>query len=139
MTRPRPRRQPYTASVRLSARIACLRPEPLQHRLAAARGRRCGRRCAERGIAFVPFFAIAGGGRDDGRRAGELEPVLAVARAHRATPAQVRLAWTLAQGDHVLAIPGTSSLAHLTENVAAGALRLTDEELALLSGLRQPG
>jgi aryl-alcohol dehydrogenase-like predicted oxidoreductase len=93
------------------------------------------RACAERGIAFVPFFAIAGEGREGGRRAGEPEPVLAVARAHGATPAQVRLAWTLAQGNHVLAIPGTSSPAHLAENVAAGALRLTEEELALLGSL----
>jgi aryl-alcohol dehydrogenase-like predicted oxidoreductase len=91
--------------------------------------------CAERGIAFVPFFAIAGEGREGGRRRDEMEPVLAVARAHGATPAQVRLAWTLAQGSHVLAIPGTSSLAHLAENVAAGALRLTEEEVALLGSL----
>jgi aryl-alcohol dehydrogenase-like predicted oxidoreductase len=90
------------------------------------------RACAERGIAFVPFFAIAGEGREGGRRAGELEPVLRVARAHGATPAQVRLAWTLAQGSQVLAIPGTGNLAHLGENVAAGALRLTEEDLALL-------
>ena len=93
------------------------------------------RACAERGIAFVPFFAIAGDGREGGKQAGELEPVLAVARAHGATPAQVRLAWTLAQGHHVLAIPGTSRLTHLAENVAAGALRLTEEELALLGSL----
>ena len=93
------------------------------------------RACAERGIAFVPFFAIAGQGREGGRRAGELEPVLAVARAHGATEAQVRLAWTLAQGSHVLAIPGTGSLEHLAENVAAGALRLTEADLALLGSL----
>lgn len=93
------------------------------------------RACAERGIAFVPFFAIAGEGREGGQRAGELEPVLAVARAHGATPAQVRLAWTLAQGDHVLAIPGTGSRAHLDENVAAGALRLTREEIAILGSV----
>lgn len=84
----------------------------------------------ERGIAFVPFFAIVGEGRKGGRRTGELEPVLAVARNHGATPAQVQLTWTLAQGSHVLAIPGASSLAHLNENVAAGTLRLTEEELA---------
>jgi aryl-alcohol dehydrogenase-like predicted oxidoreductase len=93
------------------------------------------RACAERGIAFVPFFAIAGEGRDGGRQTSELEPVLAVARAHDATPAQVRLAWTLARGSHVLAIPGTSSPAHLDENVAAGALRLTEDEVALLGSL----
>ena len=90
------------------------------------------RACAEREIAFVPFFAIAGEGREGGKRDGELDAVLAVARAHGATPAQVRLAWTLAQGSHVLAIPGTGSLPHLAENIAAGALRLTGEELALL-------
>ena len=91
--------------------------------------------CAQRGIAFVPFYAIAGEGRDGGRESGELEPVLAVARAHGATSAQVRLAWTLARGSHVLAIPGTSSPAHLDENVAAGALRLTEDEVALLGSL----
>ncbi len=91
--------------------------------------------CAQRGIAFVPFYAIAGEGRDGGRQTSELEPVLAVARAHDATPAQVRLAWTLARGSHVLAIPGTSSRAHLDENVAAGALRLTEDEVALLGSL----
>jgi aryl-alcohol dehydrogenase-like predicted oxidoreductase len=91
------------------------------------------RACAQRGIAFVPFFAIAGEGREGGKRAGELQQVLAVARTHGASSAQVRLAWTLAQGSHVLAIPGTGSLAHLAENVAAGALRLTEEDLALLA------
>ncbi|MYR22964.1 aldo/keto reductase, partial [Streptomyces sp. SID6137] len=48
------------------------------------------------------------------------------------TPAQVRLAWTLHRGPHVLAIPGTTDPAHLTENIAAGALRLTADDLALL-------
>ncbi|MER7370015.1 aldo/keto reductase, partial [Nonomuraea wenchangensis] len=80
--------------------------------------------------------AIAGTGREAGAGAGagaaEDERVLGVARARGATPAQVRLAWTLAQGPHVLAIPGTGDLGHLAENVAAGALRLSAEELALL-------
>ena len=49
--------------------------------------------------------------------------------AHGAAPAQVRLAWTLQQGPHVLAIPGTSNPDHLTENVAAGALRLSPGEM----------
>jgi pyridoxine 4-dehydrogenase len=91
--------------------------------------------CAVRGIAFVPFFAIAGTGREGGKSTGEPEPVTAVARAHGATPAQVRLAWSLAQGEHVLAIPGTGRLAHLEENIAAGALRLTAEDLAALAAL----
>ena len=91
------------------------------------------RACAERGIAFVPFFAIAGDGREEGVRPAEQEPVLEVARTRGATPAQVRLAWTLARGGHVLAIPGTSQLPHLTENIAAGALRLSAADLALLA------
>jgi pyridoxine 4-dehydrogenase len=103
------------------------------------------RACAEQGIAFVPFFAIApdrrapgwasagaanGGGSGD--NGAESEQVLVVARRHGATPAQIRLAWTLHQAPNVLAIPGTGSLAHLAENVAAGALRLSAEDLSLL-------
>jgi len=61
------------------------------------------------------------------------ERVLAeIAAAHGATAAQVRLAWTLAQGPHVLAIPGTGDPAHLEENVAAGALELSEAELRSL-------
>ncbi|MFJ3249453.1 oxidoreductase [Streptomyces sp. NPDC088770] len=92
--------------------------------------------CGEEGIAFVPFFAIAGEGGSKGAADGAHdEEVTAVARAHDATPAQVRIAWTLQQGPHVLAIPGTGNPDHLVENVAAGALRLTDEEMAGLDAL----
>jgi pyridoxine 4-dehydrogenase len=82
--------------------------------------------CAELGIAFVPFFPLG---------AGDLlarPPLRAVADRHGATPAQVALAWLLAIGPHVLAIPGTSSVAHLEENLAAGGLALDDEDLAAL-------
>ncbi|MGZ2361347.1 oxidoreductase [Streptomyces sp. 372A] len=92
--------------------------------------------CGELGIAFVPFYAIAGAGREAGAVA-EHEALTDVARAHGASPAQVRLAWTLQQGPHVLAIPGTGNPAHLEDNVAAGALRLTDEEMARLTALGQ--
>lgn len=84
------------------------------------------RRCGELGIAFVSFFTLA--------RAGEDESVEAVARELEVSPAQVRIAHTLALGDHVLAIPGTGSVAHLEENVAAGSLRLSDDQLARLAG-----
>lgn len=90
------------------------------------------RACGERGIAFVPYFALAGRAREQGAAAGHSEAVRTVAAAHGATPQQVRLAWTLHQGPHVLAIPGTGSVEHLTQNVAAGALRFTPAELALL-------
>ncbi|MFC7585896.1 aldo/keto reductase [Nonomuraea antimicrobica] len=102
---------------------------------APARERELLRVCGERGIAFVPFFAIAGSGRESGAAASEHESVLAVARAHGVSPAQVRLAWTLRQGPHVLAIPGTGDLAHLAENVAAADLRLTDDETDRLQAL----
>jgi pyridoxine 4-dehydrogenase len=97
--------------------------------------------CGEQGIAFVPFFAIAGPGRHRGPTGspggaapqnGVADAVAAVARAHGVTPAQIRLAWTLHQGAHVLAIPGTGNPDHLAENVAAAAIRLTAPELASL-------
>ncbi|GIH94292.1 aldo/keto reductase [Planobispora siamensis] len=92
--------------------------------------------CGRQGVAFVPFFAIAGAGAEAGAGAADSDEVLAVARAHGVTAAQVRLAWTLQQGPHVLAIPGTGNPDHLADNVAAGALRLSPEELARLDAVR---
>lgn len=95
------------------------------------------RLCGGQGIAFVPFFAVAGDAGAQGATTAHDDAVLAAARAHDATPAQIRIAWTLHQGPHVLAIPGTGNPDHLVENVAAGAIRLTDEELATLNALHQ--
>jgi aryl-alcohol dehydrogenase-like predicted oxidoreductase len=92
--------------------------------------------CGEQGIAFVPFFTIAGQGGGAGATGAEHDEVLAIARAHGAAAAQVRLAWTLQRGEHVLVIPGTGNPDHLDANVAAAALRLTDEEVARLQSLR---
>jgi pyridoxine 4-dehydrogenase len=89
--------------------------------------------CGERGVAFVPFFAIAGDRRSAGGASDASGPLEEVARRHGATPAQVRLAWILAQGPHVLAIPGTGDPGHLEQNVAAAALRLSTEDLAQLT------
>ncbi|MCX5402839.1 aldo/keto reductase [Streptomyces sp. NBC_00335] len=89
--------------------------------------------CGEQGIAFVPFFAIAGAGKEAGGVTEEGPAVRDLARAHGVSPAQLRLAWTLSRGAHVLAIPGTGNPDHLTENVAAGALRLSAEDTALLA------
>ncbi|SNT64478.1 Aldo/keto reductase family protein [Asanoa hainanensis] len=81
-----------------------------------------------------PLIADLGGGRSAPGLGGvaSTDAVRAVARAHDATPAQVRIAWTLSRGPHVLAIPGTGNPDHLVENLAAGSLRLSDEELASL-------
>ncbi|WP_203814280.1 aldo/keto reductase [Paractinoplanes tereljensis] len=92
--------------------------------------------CGERGIAFVPFFAIAGPGKESGASAEQNAVIEAVAARHGATAHQVRLAWTLHQGEHVLAIPGTGSERHLAENVAAGAIRLTESDLSELFAVR---
>ena len=88
--------------------------------------------CEQEGIAFVPFFPLGSG--FPGMPPVLTSPgVVAVAARHGATPAQVALAWVLAQGEHVVLIPGTSSVAHLEENLAAGDLSLTDEDLAEIS------
>ncbi|MFD0275762.1 oxidoreductase [Kitasatospora sp. NPDC127111] len=85
--------------------------------------------CAGRGIGFVPFYPIGGNGIPD-------HPVLQrVADRHGATRAQVMLAWLLSAAPTVLAIPGTSSPAHLEENVAAASLRLDRADLAELDAL----
>jgi pyridoxine 4-dehydrogenase len=87
--------------------------------------------CGESGIAFVPFFAVTGA-RTHAGGVSENAAILAVARAHQATPAQIRLAWTLHRGPHVLAIPGTGDPDHLVANLAAGALQLSADDLAAL-------
>ncbi|MFD9301446.1 aldo/keto reductase [Streptomyces sp. NPDC060048] len=88
--------------------------------------------CGEQGIAFVPFYAIAGAGKEAGVVTEDGPAVRALARARGVSPAQLRLAWTLSRGPHVLAIPGTGNPDHLVENIAAGALELSAEEIALL-------
>jgi len=94
--------------------------------------------CGDLGIAFVPFFAIAGAG---GHRGPAAEPaeIADIARAHDATVAQIRLAWTLHRGRHLLAIPGTGRPDHLAENVAAGAIGFTADELARLDSVGAAG
>ncbi|HET6293500.1 MAG TPA: aldo/keto reductase [Kribbella sp.] len=89
--------------------------------------------CGERGVAYVPFFAIAGTSREGGATADHSEALQALAKSKGVTEQQLRLSWTLHQGTHVLAIPGTGNPAHLEENIAAGAINLTPEELASLS------
>ena len=94
--------------------------------------------CGDLGIAFVPFFAMAGARSQDLAKPAPEEytedaRVLKLAEAHGVSPQQIRLAWTLSQGPHVLAIPGTGDAAHLEANVAAGAINLTEEELKQLA------
>ena len=78
------------------------------------------------GFAFIPWAPVGG------HRPGAGDALATVAERHDATPIQVALAWQLARSPQMLPIPGTGSVAHLEENVAAGGLRLTDEDLAAL-------
>jgi aryl-alcohol dehydrogenase-like predicted oxidoreductase len=92
--------------------------------------------CGEQGMAFVPFFAVTAARREAGGVSAD-DVVLAVAREHDATAAQIRIAWTLSRGDHVLAIPGTGSPDHLAENLAAGDIRLSPEQVATLNAVQE--
>ncbi|GAA4950423.1 aryl-alcohol dehydrogenase-like predicted oxidoreductase [Nonomuraea thailandensis] len=84
--------------------------------------------CEQAGIAFVPFFPLGGG------RADIDDPALVkVAGRHGATAHQIALAWLLAVSPATLAIPGTGSVAHLEENLAARSIRLTEQDLADLA------
>ena len=83
--------------------------------------------CEEQGIGFIPWFPLAAG--DLAKPGG---PVAEAAEAHAATPGQVALAWLLQRSPVMLPIPGTGSVEHLRENVAAAELRLTPEEVAEL-------
>jgi aryl-alcohol dehydrogenase-like predicted oxidoreductase len=83
--------------------------------------------CEREGIAFLPWFPLGAGALPRSRE------LAGAAAAHGATAAQVAIAWLLARSPVMLPIPGTSSVAHLEENVAAAALALTADELAVLA------
>jgi pyridoxine 4-dehydrogenase len=83
--------------------------------------------CERDGLGFFPWFPLAAG---DLAKPGGI--VAEIARAHDATPGQVALAWLLQRSPVLLPIPGTGSVAHLEENVAAAGLELDEEELERL-------
>jgi aryl-alcohol dehydrogenase-like predicted oxidoreductase len=83
--------------------------------------------CEREEVGFIPWYPLA-----TGRLARPGGPLDEVAKRHDATPSQVALAWLLGHSPAMLPIPGTSSVAHLEENVAAATLELTDEEMAML-------
>lgn len=92
------------------------------------------RLCHSEGIAWVPYFPL--GGPFAGMPKVTEEPaVLDAARALDATPAQIGLAWLLQHAPNVLLIPGTATLAHLEENVAAGSLLLDEQTVAALDAI----
>lgn len=86
--------------------------------------------CERNGIAFIPWFPLGAG-----RVAGQI--LDQVARAHQITQHQVAIAWLLKRSAFMLPIPGTSSVKHLEENVAAASLALSEEEFQKLSRVPQ--
>ncbi len=88
--------------------------------------------CAALGIGFIPWAPIAGGSV-----ASDAGPLGDAARELRATPSQVGLAWLLQHSPVMLPIPGTSTVSHLEENVAAATLRLNDEQVRRIDALSE--
>src|SRR5438270_6612161 len=84
--------------------------------------------CETNGLAFIPWFPLGAG-----RVASDL--LNEIAQAHHASPMQIALAWLLRRSPIMLPIPGTSSVDHLEENVAAASVRLTNEQYERLAGV----
>jgi aryl-alcohol dehydrogenase-like predicted oxidoreductase len=86
--------------------------------------------CQQQGIAFIPWFPLGAGKPAN-------DALAKVANAHRANPYQVALAWLLQRSPVTLPIPGTSSVAHLEENLGAGNVHLTREEYRQLASVKK--
>jgi pyridoxine 4-dehydrogenase len=82
--------------------------------------------CERNGIAFIPWFPLGAG-----KVAGDV--LNQIAKAHRASPIQIAVAWLLGRSPMMLPIPGTSSIEHLEQNVSAASLRLANEDYQELS------
>ncbi len=95
--------------------------------------------CRRHGLAFTPFFPL-GSAFTDGPSTLRANPIVGrVAQKHGATPTQVALAWLLAQDERILLIPGTTSVAHLEENLGAADVELDADDLAALEDVPQTG
>ncbi|MGH3502821.1 MAG: aldo/keto reductase, partial [Nocardioidaceae bacterium] len=93
--------------------------------------------CREQDVAWVPYFPL-GSAFPGIPKVTEHPAVVAAATALDATPAQVGLAWLLAHDPHVLLIPGTSSLAHLDDNIATADVHLPAQTMDALDRLQAP-
>ena len=94
---------------------------------------------SEREIAFVPFFPLGSAFTGGPQRLADDPAIAAVAAKHGAAATQIALAWLLARDERILLIPGTTSIAHLEENVAAGDIVLDVEDLEQLEAVQEVG
>lgn len=122
-----------TAQVEAARRVTSIVSVQNEYNIANRRADDVVGLCQELGIGFIPWFPLANGKLS--RPGGPLE---AVARDVGATVSQVCLAWLLRRSPVMLPIPGTSSLEHLQENCAAGAISLSDQQYEQLSEARRP-
>lgn len=95
--------------------------------------------CRAEGLAFVPFFPLGSAFTGGPARLAADPAVAEVASRRGATPAQVAMAWLLHRGEHILLIPGTASVAHLEENMAAADVSLDADDLAALDAVTPTG
>jgi aryl-alcohol dehydrogenase-like predicted oxidoreductase len=95
--------------------------------------------CREHEIAFVPFFPLGSAFTGGPAKLAQDPAISQVAAKHDVKPSQVALAWLLAHYERILLIPGTTSVEHLEENLAAAEVELDDEDVATLEGAQQVG
>jgi aryl-alcohol dehydrogenase-like predicted oxidoreductase len=95
--------------------------------------------CRERGLAFVPFFPLGSAFTGGPAKLAEDAAIAQVCAKHGATPSQVALAWLLHRDERILLIPGTSSVAHLEENLAAADVELDAEDMTALEDVEPAG
>ena len=93
--------------------------------------------CEERGLAFVPFFPLGSAFIGGPRRLAADPAIAEVATKYRVSPSQVALAWLLHHSERILLIPGTRSIKHLEENIAAGDVELDEQDMRRLDGVTQ--
>ena len=91
--------------------------------------------CIQHGIAWVPFFPLGGAGLRGWRRVVDHPTVVAIASEKAVTPSQLGLAWLLEHQPNILLIPGTTSTAHLQENIASASLSLGADVRSALDAL----
>jgi aryl-alcohol dehydrogenase-like predicted oxidoreductase len=95
--------------------------------------------CREREIAFVPFFPLGSAFTGGPAKLAQDPTISGIAEKHHVTASQVALAWLLARYERMLLIPGTNSVAHLEENLAAIEVELDSDDLAQLDTVEQVG
>ena len=95
--------------------------------------------CRERGLAFVPFFPLGSAFTGGPQKLAEDATIARVAAKHGVTPSQAALAWLLHRDERILLIPGTSSVAHLEENLAAADVALDADDMTALDAVEPAG